>query len=68
MNESRFKPRTRRWFQTRIGKEIRKVYLACTPDKVKTEPTPLKVKIASPVHAESLYQWHKDNRVNIIEA
>jgi hypothetical protein len=64
----KFQPHTRRWFLSRIGKEIRKVYLSATPEKVKTEPTPLTVKIASPVHAESLYQWHKDNRVNIIEA
>jgi hypothetical protein len=63
----KFQRHTREWFINRIGEEIRMeiVHSSCTAGLDTTKP--MKQRIDSISHAESLFLFHKTRRINFHE-
>jgi hypothetical protein len=53
------------WFKNRVNKAVLRIKSAATPSTVSIPS--LEINIQSEKHAEALYVWHRDNKINFYE-
>mgnify|MGYP000446890052 CR=1 FL=1 len=62
-----FSKHKREWFQNRVGEIVEKQYTKNTPPAISGTKLPRAIMICSNKHAEALYVFHLENKVNFIE-
>lgn len=63
-----FQQHQKQWFLNRVGEMVVKQFTIQTPIKVReSHHNSMTLMICNRGHAEALYLYHRDNRINFIE-